>query len=187
MAITTQPHYFHNGFPALSSPPPRPPPYTPLSYHLLKCINSSEINSLLYDAVSAYVMIFVQKMGESESGFSFAFGSQPLQWRWPQQELRRNNRFLSFLLVLLSKSSKKRQKWPSVSNSCRDHLHCHCGSFFGDPKDLNKFQWSRTKIRGTLYWWVGLPNHPKTDENGLKMTKMPISQNSLVARFSIFL
>ena len=33
--------------------------------------------SLLYDAVSAYVMIFVQKMGESESGFSFAFGSQP--------------------------------------------------------------------------------------------------------------
>ena len=77
LAITTQPHYFHNGFPALSSPPPRPPPSTPLSYHLLKCINSSEINSLLYDAVSAYVMIFVQKMGESESGFSFAFGSQP--------------------------------------------------------------------------------------------------------------
>ena len=77
MAITTQPHYFHNGFPALSSPPPRPPSSTPLSYHLLKCINSSEINSLFYDAVSAYVMIFVQKMGESESGFSFAFGSQP--------------------------------------------------------------------------------------------------------------
>ena len=80
MAITTQPHYFHNGFPALSSPPPRPPSSTPLSYHLLKCINSSEINSLLYDAVSAYVMIFVQKMGESESGFSFAFGSQPFGW-----------------------------------------------------------------------------------------------------------
>ena len=79
LAITTQPHYFHNGFPALSSPPPRPPPYTPLSYHLLKCINSSEINSLLYDAVSANVMIFVQKMGESESGFSFAFGSQPFR------------------------------------------------------------------------------------------------------------
>ncbi len=78
MAITTQPHYFHNGFPALSSPPPRPPSSTPLSYHLLKCINSSEINSLLYDAVSANVMIFVQKMGESESGFSFAIGSQPL-------------------------------------------------------------------------------------------------------------
>ena len=53
-----------------------PPPSTPFSHHLLKCINSSEINSLLYDAVSAYVMIFVQKMGESESGFSFAFGSQ---------------------------------------------------------------------------------------------------------------
>ena len=79
MAITTQPHYFHNGFPALSSPPPRPPSSTPLSYHLLKCINSSEINSLLYDAVSANVMIFVQKMGESESGFSFAFGSQPFE------------------------------------------------------------------------------------------------------------
>ncbi len=81
MAITTQPHYFHNGFPALSSPPPRPPSSTPLSYHLLKCINSSEINSLLYDAVSANVMIFVQKMGESESGFSFAFGSQPFQFK----------------------------------------------------------------------------------------------------------
>ena len=83
MAITTQPHYFHNGFPALSSPPPRPPSSTPLSYHLLKCINSSEINSLLYDAVSANVMIFVQKMGESESGFSFAFGSQPFKLRFP--------------------------------------------------------------------------------------------------------
>ena len=50
-----------------------------LSYHILKCIDSSEINSLLYDAVSAYV-IFVQKMGESESGFSFAFGSQPFDF-----------------------------------------------------------------------------------------------------------
>ena len=91
LAITTQPHYFHNGFPALSSPPPRPPSSTPLSYHLLKCINSSEINSLLYDAVSANVMIFVQKMGESESGFSFAFGSQPLERIDNRKEMRINS------------------------------------------------------------------------------------------------
>ena len=61
------------------------------------------------------------------------------------------------------------------------------GNFFGDPKGLNKFSWSRTKIRVTLYWWVGLPNQPKKQvKKGRKMTKMPISQNSLVVRFSFF-
>ena len=35
------------------------------------------------------------------------------------------------------------------------------GHFFGDPKGLNKFRWSRTKIRGTLYWELGVPNHPR--------------------------
>ena len=65
------------------------------------------------------------------------------------------------------------------------------GHFFGDPKGLNKFRWSRTKIRGTLYWELGVPNHPrnrwkwaKNDKNGSKskFPRCPIFKFFVVTR-----
>ena len=86
---------------------------------------------------------------------------------------------LPFLLILLSKINKNDKNCRLSVIPVGTTSIVIVGHFFGDPKGLNKFRWSRTKIRGTLYWELGVPNHPrnrwkwaKNDKNGSK-SKFP--------------
>ena len=88
---------------------------------------------------------------------------------------------LPFLLILISKSNKNGKIGRLSVIPVGTTSIVIVGHFFGDPKGLNKFRWSRTKIRGTLYWELGVPNHPrnrwkwaKNDKNGSK-SKFPHS------------
>ena len=86
---------------------------------------------------------------------------------------------LPILLILLSKINKNDKYCRLLVIPVGTTSIVIVGHFFGDPKGLNKFRWSRTKIRGTLYWELGVPNHPrnrwkwaKNDKNGSK-SKFP--------------
>ena len=105
--------------------------------------------------------------------------------------IAKKRQFLSFLLILLSKSSKNGKIGRLSVIPVGTTSIVIVGHFFGDPKGLNKFRWSRTKIRGTLYWELGVPNHPKNrwkwaknDKNGSKskFLRCPIFKFFVVIR-----
>ena len=105
--------------------------------------------------------------------------------------ITKKRQFLSFLLILLSKSSKNGKIGRLSVIPVGTTSIVIVGHFFGDPKGLNKFRWSRTKIRGTLYWELGVPNHPrnrwkwaKNDKNGSKskFPRCPIFKFFVVTR-----
>ena len=98
---------------------------------------------------------------------------------------------LPFLLILISKINKNDKNCRLSVIPVGTTSIVIVGHFFGDPKGLNKFRWSRTKIRGTLYWELGVPNHPrnrwkwaKNDKNGSKskFPRCPIFKFFVVTR-----